>query len=197
VTKTLYNQGVRTSKVIEKLGTHSDLERRFGTEDTIQKAKDYVKELTRQEKAGQRVIIVKYSPTKQIAKDEMRLFSGGYLFLQRIYRNLGLEKICRKIEEKYKFDFDLHCVLSSLVYSRIIFPASKLATHEHSKQFMQPPCFEIQHMYRGLEVMKQYGKGKENRPNPIVQMGLFMNGDGIPLAFSINEGNTNEQVTLT
>ncbi|MEG1196719.1 MAG: transposase, partial [Clostridia bacterium] len=34
------------------------------------------------------------------------------------------------------------------------------------------------------------------RPNPIVQMGLFMDGDGIPLAFHIDAGNTNEQITL-
>lgn len=44
--------------------------------------------------------------------------------------------------------------------------------------------------------LKQYGYSKEHRPNPIVQMGLFMDGDGIPLAFSINSGNTNEQTTL-
>jgi transposase len=44
--------------------------------------------------------------------------------------------------------------------------------------------------------LKQYGKGKENRPNPIVSMGLFMDGTGIPLAFSIHSGNTNDQVTL-
>nr|WP_246105575.1 hypothetical protein [Sporomusa termitida] len=31
---------------------------------------------------------------------------------------------------------------------------------------------------------KQYGPSKENRPNPIVEMGLFMDGDGIPLAFA-------------
>ncbi len=44
--------------------------------------------------------------------------------------------------------------------------------------------------------LKQYGKSKENRPNPIVQMGLFIDGNGIPLAFSITKGNTNEQTTL-
>ena len=32
---------------------------------------------------------------------------------------------------------------------------------------------------------KKYGKSKEHRPNPIIQMGLFMDGDGIPLAFSL------------
>ena len=33
---------------------------------------------------------------------------------------------------------------------------------------------------------KKYGKGKDHRPNPIIQMGLFMDGDGIPLAFSLS-----------
>lgn len=43
---------------------------------------------------------------------------------------------------------------------------------------------------------RKYGKCKENRPNPIVGMGLMMDGDGIPLAFDMYEGNKNEQVTL-
>jgi transposase len=43
---------------------------------------------------------------------------------------------------------------------------------------------------------KKYGKSKEHRPNPIMQMGLFMDGDGIPLAFSLFPGNTNEQRSL-
>ena len=52
--------------------------------------------------------------------------------------------------------------------------------------------FEIEQ----AEGLKQYGVSKENRPNPITQMGLFMDGDGFPLAFNINSGNTNEQTTL-
>ncbi|GAB3803514.1 IS1634 family transposase [Virgibacillus kimchii] len=44
--------------------------------------------------------------------------------------------------------------------------------------------------------MKQYGVSKENRPSPIVQMGLFMDGSGLPLAFSMTPGNRNEQTTL-
>lgn len=43
---------------------------------------------------------------------------------------------------------------------------------------------------------KKYGKSKEHRPNPIIQMGLFMDGDGIPLAFSLFPGNQNEQKSL-
>lgn len=44
--------------------------------------------------------------------------------------------------------------------------------------------------------LRQYGMSKEHRPNPIVQMGLFTDANGIPLAFAINPGNTNEQITL-
>lgn len=43
---------------------------------------------------------------------------------------------------------------------------------------------------------KRYGKSKEHRPNPIVTMGLFMDADGIPMAFDIFPGNQNEQTTL-
>ena len=183
--------------------------------------------------------MVKYSPSKLIPKDEQRSFNGGYLFLQQIYHELGLHKICKEISRKYKFEFNLDSILSRLVYGRIIFPSSKLATCQLSTKFIEQPNFDLQHIYRALEIIaketdfiqsslynnslkiskrntgvlyydctnyffeieqedgiKQYGPSKEHRPNPIVQMGLFMDGDGIPLAFSINEGNMNEQLTL-
>ncbi len=44
--------------------------------------------------------------------------------------------------------------------------------------------------------LRKYGKNKENRPLPIVGMGLFIDGNGYPLAFNIHSGNTNEQTTL-
>ena len=44
--------------------------------------------------------------------------------------------------------------------------------------------------------LRKYGKSKENRPNPIVQMGLFMDGDGIPIAFDLFDGAANEQPSL-
>jgi len=43
---------------------------------------------------------------------------------------------------------------------------------------------------------RKYGKSKENRPNPVVQMGLFMDGDGIPLAFDLFAGNQSEQPSM-
>ncbi len=43
---------------------------------------------------------------------------------------------------------------------------------------------------------RKYGHSKENRPNPIVQMGMFIDGDGIPLAVTVFPGNQNEQSSL-
>ena len=47
-----------------------------------------------------------------------------------------------------------------------------------------------------VEGLRKRGKSKENRPNPIVQMGMFMDMDGIPLAFVIFPGNCSEQTSL-
>lgn len=43
--------------------------------------------------------------------------------------------------------------------------------------------------------LRKYGVSKEHRPNPIVQMGLFMDGDSIPLSMAINSGSDSEQTT--
>lgn len=240
VVKTVYNNKKRTNKVVEKLGTYENLKKTLYPNEPIEWAKKYVEELNKQEQEGTRNIIVKYNPTKIIEKDVQKLFNGGYLFLEKIYYELGIDKICKQISEKYKFEYDLNNILSRLLYGRIIFPSSKLATYNLSKQFIEQPNFELQHIYRALEViskenefiqselyknslkkskrntgilyydctnyffeieqeegLKQYGPSKEHRPNPITQMGLFMDGDGIPLAFNISAGNTNEQGTLT
>lgn len=239
VVKSIFKNGKRSSKIVEKLGTYADLLKNLNGQDPIEWAKNYVEELNKKEREEKREVLVKYSPTKLINKGEKHTFNGGYLFLQKIYHELGLHKICKEISKRYKFDFDLDSILSRLTYGRVIFPSSKLATCELSKRFIEQPNFDLHQIYRALEVLaketdfiqsalyensltiskrntgvlyydctnyffeieqedgdKQYGPSKDHKPNPIVQMGLFMDGDGIPLAFSMNKGNMNEQLTL-
>jgi len=230
--------------IVEKLGTELRLRDKLDGRDPYEWAQEYIDDLNRKEKdekAENPDILIKYSPAKQIAKNVQRSYSGGYLFLQRIYHSIGLDKICKKIADRHKFSYDLNAVLSRLVYSRIIYPSSKLTTYRLSKRFIEQPNFKLQHIYRSLGViaeemdyiqaelykrsminmanrntgvlyydctnyffeveqedgLKQYSaNGKDHKPNPIVQMGLFLDGDGIPLAFSITDGNRNEQITL-
>ena len=239
VTKTVYIDKKEHTLTVEKLGTEAELREKLNGADPYEWAKEYVRQLNGQEKEQTRKILVPFDQSKIIPKKHQRSFNGGYLFLQKIYHELRLDKICKEITQKYKFDFDLDSILSRLIYGRVIFPSSKLATYEISTRFIEQPNFDLHQIYRALEVLaketdfiqstlyenslkvskrntsilyydctnyffeieqedgdKQYGPSKEHKPNPIVQMGLFMDGDGIPLAFSINRGNMNEQLTL-
>ena len=231
--------GKRTTRVYENIGNLEKLKQRAGNEEPLKWLENYVRELNKREKENKAPAIIRKDPSKVIDKNVQSSFNVGYLFLQDIYYKLKLNKICDKITEKYQFKFDLNDILSKLVYSRILFPASKLKTLELSKKFLEQPNFDYQHIERALPIIcenmvfiqselyknsneymgrnnkilyydctnyyfeieeesgvRQYGKSKENRPNPIVQMGMFMDGNGIPLAFDITPGNTNEQITL-
>lgn len=46
-----------------------------------------------------------------------------------------------------------------------------------------------------MKGLRKYGIAKDHRPNPIVEMGLFMDADGIPLSMCITSGSDNEQTT--
>lgn len=233
VIKSIYENGKRGTKIIEKLGTYTELLKSH--KDPIQWAKEYIEELNEKEKDESRQVIISRAQSKLLNKNEQTSFNGGYLFIQQLYHDLKIDDICKDITDCYKFTFNLDSILSRLIYGRIIFPSSKLGTFQLSQKFLEQPDFEIQHIYRALEViatetdfiqsqlyqnslklskrndkilyydctnyffeieqaegLKQYGPSKEHRPSPIVEMGLFMDGDGIPLAFSIHSGNTNE-----
>ena len=239
LSKSVWVNGKSTTRTVEKIGTLEEVKTLAGDMDPYLWAKQYAARRTQEEKQARKDILVKYSPARLIQKDERRRVNVGYLFLQQLYYELGLGHVCRQISKEHKFLYDLDAVLSRLVYSRIIYPASKLATFDLAKRFLEPAPFELQHIYRALEVLAQendriqaslyesslrsirrkkgvlfydctnyyfeiddedsfrkYGLSKEHRPNPIVQMGLFMDADGIPLAFSIFDGSSNEQLSL-
>ena len=239
VIKTIYVDGHQKTKTVERLGTEKEILEKSNGLSAEEWSKKYIENLNLNEKQNKIKIVKDFSNFKQLPLNVKSSFNGGYLFLQKIYKELKLDKICKQISKKYKFEYDLDSILSRLIYTRILEPSSKLSSFESSKNFLEQPNFELQHIYRALEVianetefiesevyknslsvvnrntkvlyydctnyffeteqaegLKQYGVSKENRPTPIVQMGLFMDGNGYPLAFCINPGNTNEQVTL-
>ena len=239
IIESTYINKKHSTRIIEKLGTLEEVKTKAGNEDPVSWAKNYAQELTRQDKDNKRKIIKYYSQSKLLNKNEQQLFNGGYLFLQDIYYDLKINNICKDITDKYKFHYDLNNILSNLIYSRIIYPSSKLKTLELSKNFIEQTNFTYNDLLRSLEVIskendfiqselyknslkyskrndkilfydctnyyfeieddddfRKYGKSKENRPNPIIGMGLFMDGDGIPLTFDTFPGNKNEQPTL-
>ena len=100
-------------------------------------------------------------------------------------------------------EFELHqiyraleilCTESDFIQAQLYKNSAKVL--KRNTKVLYYDCTNYYFETESAEGLKQYGMSKEHRPNPIVQMGLFMDADGIPLAFNIQEGNTNEQGTL-
>ena len=237
------DKGVSTSVIVRKLGTLKDLLPEHGPtrDDVMAWAKEEARLETLKYKQEQenKSIQITFHADRQLDYEKQVFYRGGYLFLQSIYYQLHIDKICRKLKSKYKFKYDINAILSDLVYARILEPSSKRSSFKAASEFLEKPSYELHDVYRALDVLgnecdliqsevyknshflgsrndkvlyydcsnyyfeieqedgsKKYGKSKEHRPNPIIQMGLFMDGDGIPLAFSLFPGNANEQTSL-
>lgn len=236
--------GKRTTRVVENIGNYekvSKLAEELGI-DVDTWLKNYLKDY--KDKHGIQTepckIIIEKDCNKLIIKDYTNKFNVGYLFLKDIYYALKLDKIVSAITKKYKFEFDLNEVLSYLVYSRIIFPSSKLKTYELSKNFIETPKYNLENIYRGLtylcsnldymqrelynnskavvdrntrifyydctnyyfdiseedDLRKYTGNAKDKKGKPVVGMGLFLDGNGYPIAMNIYPGSDNESTTL-
>ncbi|MGN1167744.1 MAG: IS1634 family transposase [Lachnospiraceae bacterium] len=233
--------GKTSSMIFKKLGTMASLlpDHDYNRDNVIAWAKEQARICTEEEKSGALTLSVDFSERKQLESEQQVLFNAGYLFLQKIYYDLGLPAICQEIKERHRFHYDLDEILRNLLYARILSPASKRSSLEYMRNFLEQPGCDLHQIYRALDVLYQesdaiqaalydnsncmqkrntsilyydctnfffeieeerdsckYGRSKEHRPNPIIQMGLFLDGDGIPLAFTMFDGNQNEQPTL-
>lgn len=237
--KTIRVDGKNKTKVVKTFGSDKYICETYGVSDAKAWAMAQVELMDEAEKEESATFLVELHSGVDIPLDKQQRFNGGYLFLQAIYYDLGLHKICRAIASRRLFEFDLNDILSRLIYTRILFPASKKSSFEDAKRFIEQPSFELHDIYRALSVIadesdyiqsrlfknssslherhtgivyydctnfyfeieqeeddKRYGVSKENRPLPVVEMGLFMDADGIPISFGIFPGNDNEQNTM-
>ena len=98
-------------------------------------------------------VVWKLNPKAMILKNEQRSYNGGYLFLQKIYHELGLDYICKKIEMKHKNKYDLSEILSMLLYTRVLYPGSKLSSLEDAKRLIEQPSADMHQVYRALSLL--------------------------------------------
>lgn len=233
--------GKPSSRIYKKLGKYNELLQKFsGNEEKMMEwaRAEAAKETTLYNQQKEQISVT-FSQVARIPLEEERLFNVGYLFLQQLCSELRFDNICRNIRNRHRFTYDIHAILTDLIYARILAPSSKMSSYSFCHSLLEPPRYSLQNVYRALSVMaeesdyiqeelyrnsnfvhhrntkilyydctnyyfeieeesgdKKYGKNKEHRPNPIVTMGLFMDADGIPLAFDIFPGNQNEQLTL-
>ena len=114
---------------------------------------------------------------------------------------LSSYKYCHSLLEPPKYSLqDLYRALSVLAeesdfIQEELYKNSNFI-HPRNSKILYYDCTNYYFEIETEDGIKKYGKSKEHRPNPIITMGLFMDADGIPLAFDIFPGNQNEQLTL-
>lgn len=114
---------------------------------------------------------------------------------------LSSYKYCHSLLEPPKYSLqDLYRALSVLAeesdfIQEELYKNSNFI-HPRNSKILYYDCTNYYFEIEAEDGIKKYGKSKEHRPNPIITMGLFMDTDGIPLAFDIFPGNQNEQLTL-
>ena len=166
----------------------------------------------------------------------------GFSVYSKLYHKLELDELVNNRRRYLDCEFNINVIFQHLLYSRLLWPASKKNTWEHKERFFGDTDYEIQHVYRSMDALlkwrtdilkhldskikQKYGRrdtvvfydvtnyyfeidneddedglradgvGKEHRPLPIIQMGLFMDEMSLPITYELFRGNTNDSVTL-
>lgn len=252
IIRSVYKGGKNTSERVETLGYLDEIKEQHQCDNPMEWIESHLADLNKKEKEEKNVtVLVPFNSSALIKPKEKNTYLVGHLFLQQIYYQLKIDLICKHITQRHSFKYDFNAIVSSLIYGRILFPSSKLATCKQVSDLIDASDIKYCQVLYALEVIAQefdfiqselykysaqliprktgvlyydctnfyfeteqeddisnedadkkgiaarkYGYSKQHQPSPLVQMGMFMDYSGIPLAICINRGNENEQMTL-
>ena len=244
-------------KTVEGLGCISELKKKY--DDPIAYFTQYAKNLTGQKKKEKSVSIT-IDSTEKMSTDTDDIKNVGYGVLKELYRQLELDKFWNWKTRGLSIEFSVDKIFRLLVFSRILYPASKKGTFEHRNFYFEDfGDFSLDDVYHALDIIcdnnealqqwifehsnqvcardlsvsyfdctnyyfdigrsdmdcldddgnpvdkkgnaaapkyRKRGPEKNHRPDPIVEMGLLMDRNGIPLAFDLFPGNESEKVHM-
>lgn len=252
-----YKNGKSTQRCIESLGRLDELKKQF--DDPVSYFKKIAEQRTEEKKAARKASVT-IDLGSSMDRSEDSLKNVGYAVLKELYKQLELDQFWKGILKKTSIQYDLEAIFRLLVFSRILYPASKLDTfHNKGIYFEDIDGFALNDVYKALDLFDRYdedlqkwiykhscaicerdmsisyfdctnyyfdigrsdmdsfdddgrpvdkkgkpseikyrkrGPEKNHRPDPIVEMGLLMDKNGIPLAFDLFPGNESEKVHM-
>lgn len=252
-----YKNDKANQRCIESLGRLDELQKQFV--DPVSHFKKIAQERT-DEKENSRKTTVSIDLSSAMDINEDNLKNVGYTVLKALYKQLELDKFWKNIQKKTSIQYDLEAVFRLLVFSRILYPGSKMNTFNNKDIYFEKiEGFTLKDVYKALDIFDKYdtqlqkwiyehsnsicerdmsvsyfdctnyyfdvgrsdmdtfddngkpvdkkgnpaeikyrkrGPEKNHRPDPIVEMGLLMDRNGIPLAFDLFPGNESEKVHM-
>ncbi len=238
ITDSYYDKVKKCSRqiTVEKLGYLDELEKQY--DDPIAFFSRRVEQLKEQKKEQKAPISFEFYPSDKLDVNSDLRKNFGYAALNSIYHELGLHTFLVNRQRHTNEEFDANTITKLLVFSRLLFPASKRKTFKDRTRFFEKGDYSLDDVYRCLTLlsrhknniqvwlndrikelygrdsslvyydvtnyyfetdeqddMRKKGVSKEHRPNPIVQMGLFIDNNGLPITFELFPGNTNDCMT--
>ena len=131
---------------------------------------------------------IMYPSSKYSSFEEAHLFLRQPKYhLHDVYRALDIIQKEKEFIEQWCYEKSLNIIPKR---------NTKVLYYDCTNYFFEIELEDEDNLDTGKKGLRKFGKNKENRPLPIVEMGMFIDGNGYPLAFNISSGNTNEQTTL-
>lgn len=230
------SRGHSRTKTIESIGYLDELEKQY--DNPVSFFSKHAEKLNIEKKEMKASVIMefKYSDTLQPGITYTKNY--GYSVLSSIYHELSIDKFLINRQRHSKEEFDANTIMKMLIFSRLLYPASKKKSYDERSRFFESDDYSLDDVYRCLSLLckhkdnlqiwindkikESYGRdsslvyydvtnyyfeideqddlrkkgvSKEHRPNPIVQMGLFMDNSGLPITYELFPGNTNDCLT--
>ena len=230
------NNGNSKQKTIQKIGYLDELEKDY--DDPVAHFKKLAKDME-QERKEDKNINISIDMDAQLERGNKNRKNYGYIIFSKIYHELGIDVFLKNARRHKNFKFNTDAIMRLLVYSRLLFPASKRSTVIKKDMFFDNFKFALDDVYDALthfdeicldiqkhlhqKVTEQYGRetdlvyydvtnyyfeidkqdelrkrgfSKEQRRDPIVQMGLLLDKFSLPITYKLFPGNTHDSQTL-
>lgn len=175
LTRSYRENGKVKQKHVEVLGYLDELEKIYP--DPIAHFREIAKQRTAEETRNSEPIKLVLNPDTKISEHEIGLKNLGYVFLEKIYHELGIHTFFQRRENRLKIDFNLNAIFRLLVYSRVLYPGSKKEAYEKQDRFFETFAPSLEAVYRSLDyydrfnldlqtwlnnaILEQYGRDHE------------------------------------
>jgi transposase len=224
------------TRTIQKIGYLEDLKKDY--EDPIAHFTAIADEMEK-ERLSNKTITLTLDSEAQLERGAVNRKNYGHVVYSKIYHELKIDKFLNNARRHTNFKFNTEAIMRLLVYTRLLYPGSKRASHLKKDMFFDNFKFTLDDVYDALthydkisialkahlheQVTSQYnrktnivyydvtnyyfeidkqdelrkrGCEKNNRKDPIVQMGLLLDELGLPITYDIFPGNTHDSQTL-
>ena len=137
-------------RTVKKIGYLDELEKQF--DNPIEHFKNIAKEKNNNEITE---YTIKNLNTKTI-DENVNSKNLGYIVLKKIYKELQIDNFLSNEQKKLKMKYDLNKIFELLIFSRILFPASKNETFNNKDIFFEKFDFSLKDLYRSLDYFNSF-----------------------------------------